>query len=139
MRLIRVLGPVAGYGVVCALCVLPLLWVNLVRVDGGSMNPALAGGDVAVVARNQRPRVGAIALLKVPGHGPVLHRIVSHRRDGLLVTKGDANERSDVQAVDPKYSAGNVVAVVHVGKLMQRWRATRTSDKLTAQPNSAGL
>jgi signal peptidase I len=128
-----------GYAAVCAVCLVPLVWVTPVRAAGGSMSPSLISGDVAIVARNRSPEPGDIALLRVPGHGAVLHRVVKRQRDGSLVTRGDANEHADRRAVDSQHAVGSVVAVIPVGRLVQRWRGTRAFDTLTAQPNSARL
>jgi len=92
-----------------------------VRVHGGSMRPALAHGDIAVVARGLTPSKGEIALLR-SGPGFVLHRVRGVQDDGTFVTRGDANPVDDFVATSREDVRGEVVGVLPVGKMLERWR-----------------
>jgi signal peptidase I len=93
-----------------------------VRVGGRSMSPALRPGDLAIVARGAIPHEGDIVLIRAPGHGPVLHRVVAVGRGGSVTTRGDANPVDDRESVSSGDLAGVVVRVVPAGKLLRRWR-----------------
>jgi signal peptidase I len=86
-----------------------------VVVVSGSMAPAAAPGDVAVV--DPRPgsiRVGDIVLVPAPGPAArlLLHRVARIRADGALVTKGDANADVDSTPVLAREVKGRVRFVV---------------------------
>lgn len=74
-------------------------------VDGGSMEPALKRGSVAIAASTSPPtlRVGdIIAYRRSPQNPPILHRIVQITNDnGQLgfITQGDQNQTPDTQPV----------------------------------------
>jgi len=121
----KLAGPamaLAGYAALTLLCVATLRYFEPVRVTGGSMRPALAAGDLVLVDRAVTPGIGDIALLRVRGHGPVLHRVVGIDEEGRLETKGDANRIADVRPVERRDTRGVVVRVVPVGALLDRWR-----------------
>lgn len=87
-------------------------------IETGSMAPALAPGDVVLVADAtgasgvETLRAGSIVTFEDPdGRGIVTHRVVDHA-GGRLVTKGDANRTPDVAEVRPADVVG--VAVVRV-------------------------
>jgi signal peptidase len=74
-------------------------------VLSGSMEPALATGDVVVVERigPQDARVGDVVTYRNPEGALVTHRVRSVRRHGSrfeLVTKGDANNASERWTID---------------------------------------
>jgi signal peptidase I len=92
-----------------------------VRVIGGSMRPALAHGDIALVARNEPPVRGSIVLFR-SGSAHALHRIVGAEGDDTFVTRGDANPIHDFAPAAREDIAGVVVAVLPVGTLLERWR-----------------
>ncbi len=121
----KLAGPamaLAGYAVLVVICVATLRYFEPVRVVGGSMRPALMAGDLVLVDRAVSPHAGDIALLKVRGHGPVLHRVIGVDEAGRLRTKGDANQTADVRPVERRDVRGIVVRVVPVGSLIERWR-----------------
>lgn len=88
--------------------------VRLLVVEGGSMLPAMAPGDVAVVVRHSPLSPGAIACF-AEGQGLVCHRLVSYSPGGW-VTQGDANERADGRPKAPRQVLGRVVWVAPVGR-----------------------
>jgi signal peptidase I len=70
-------------------------WYQIVRIDGGSMEPAISRGDLIVVAPaplNVEP--GMVLVLTVDGN-VVTHRVVAVSSDGTVVTRGDANGVND--------------------------------------------
>jgi signal peptidase I len=93
-----------------------------VRVAGLSMSPALRPGDLVIVRKKARPLEGSIVLVRAPGHGAVLHRVVGMGLDGSVTTKGDANQIDDSEKVRRTDIAGVVVRVVPAGTLLVRWR-----------------
>lgn len=95
-----------------------------VAIIGASMRPALLPGDVAIVRRGARPRVGDVVLIQRKGHSPVMHRVRGQGPTGY-VTRGDANPVDDRDPVRPGDIRGVVVARVPVGSLLEWWRATR--------------
>jgi len=113
---LAVLGAVAGLAW--------SVWLP-VRVAGGSMSPALLPGDVAIVGRGLRPYEGSIVLATRPGHGAVLHRVVSLGPDGAVTTRGDANPVRDAEDTRASDVTGVVVRVIPVGRVLQRWRGAR--------------
>lgn len=93
---------------------------SVVRVDGGSMHPALQLGDLAVIAHAEHVSAGEIVLFR-SGQGQVLHRVERIMPGGRIVTRGDANPVRDVVPVSPGAIKGRVVAIVPVGQLIERW------------------
>jgi len=110
-----------AYGLLAVIAVTLARWYVPVRVQGGSMRPALVHGDVVLVARNEVPSRGDIAYLR-SGPGFVLHRVRSVRSDGALVTRGDANPIDDFAATAKDQVRGEVVRVLPVGRMLERWR-----------------
>lgn len=127
-------------GVACALGLLAAFsaFLQPVAVSGGSMHPALHHGDVVLVDPHSRPGRGDIALIAMPGHGPVLHRVVAGGgRRGSYVTRGDANDRVDHRRARIGEVRGVVVAVVPVGRALERWRTGSACATLSAQSKTA--
>lgn len=110
------------YVLVSLCCFAVLRACPMLRVSGGSMNPALQDGDVVVVKRSHAANEGDIALYNRPGFGQVLHRVVDVDAQGL-VTKGDANRSRDLERVRPDDVEGVVVCVVPFGKAVRWWRS----------------
>lgn len=117
----RVSVTVLAYGLTAAACFLAVRAYTPIRVSGSSMHPALHAGDLVFVTRGT-PQRGDIALLRMPGHGPVLHRIVGVEADGTVRTRGDANPVDDLEPVNREHVAGTVAAVLPVGAAIERWR-----------------
>jgi len=112
----------AAFALVAGAAVWAFVTYEPVRVAGGSMEPALRSGDVALVRREALPHPGDIALIAQPGHGPVLHRVIGRDHSGCLRTRGDANALEDFTPTMPEQVRGTVVLVVPVGSLLERWR-----------------
>jgi hypothetical protein len=84
--------------------------VEWIKAVGTSMLPAVREGDVLLVDfRARRPRLGQVVLFWGSGQF-VSHRVVGHRPDGTLVTKGDNAQRSD-PPLRPEEALGVVSAV----------------------------
>jgi len=76
-----------------------LLPFRFVYLFSGSMRPAYQPGDLAVVYEPQELAVepGDVVLFNT-SIGPAIHRVVSIE-DGLITTKGDANQQSDAEKI----------------------------------------
>lgn len=114
--------PVLAYALLFALLVYLLSIYEPVRVAGASMEPALVAGDIVIVRRGEDLSAGDIALVREPGRGALLHRIVGPDREGALRLKGDANPIEDLRAVKPVHVTGTVVRVIPAGAMLARWR-----------------
>lgn len=122
MRLAGVVLSLTAYVGLAVGAALVLGHFEPVRVTGGSMQPALFAGDLAMVDRSATPEVGDIALCRTAGHGAVLHRIVQSTSPDSFLTQGDANPTVDSRAVRRSEVKGVVVRVVPVGAFLERWR-----------------
>jgi signal peptidase I len=111
-----------AFGVVALILGLTYVFIEPVRVAGGSMYPALRSGDVVFVRRGAAPRPGEVVLIDLRGHGPVLHRAVEREASGLWRTKGDANPIEDAEPASETDIRGRVVAVLPVGSILERWQ-----------------
>ena len=72
-----------------------------VSILSGSMEPALATGDLAICKTQDEYHVGDAVLFEDANY-LVLHRIVDVTEDGLFVTRGDANNVNDENLVSPE-------------------------------------
>lgn len=107
-----------------------LLGVQFVVVSGGSMEPTIHFGSVAVMKRGT-PRdlaVGDVVMFTSPTlrGGMVTHRIYGISDDGTMLTmKGDANSTTDENLVPVTSVLGSYVfSVPHVGRFVH-WMGTR--------------
>lgn len=116
---------VVGNLLAVAVCLAPLAFIEPVTVKGGSMLPALAPGDLVLVARRSTVSKGDIALIREPGHSGVLHRVMSVDKRGRYHTCGDANPVRDIEPVMRSSIGGRMLGVVPFGKVMLRWRELR--------------
>jgi signal peptidase len=70
-------------------------WYHVIAIEGGSMEPTIARGDLIVVTPAPAAvQPGMILTLQV-GRRVVTHRVVAVRPDGSFVTRGDANNTND--------------------------------------------
>jgi len=83
------------------LCFLALLAVprvtqfDILIVRGGSMQPTIARGGIAIIDRHDHtPKVGQVAAFHDPLGMLVTHRVVE-LKDGGYITRGDANKDDD--------------------------------------------
>ena len=97
------------------------LLFGVTYVEGASMEPELAPGDVVVYRRGGLlAGEGDIVLFdKEDWTGGVLHRVIGLEPDGSLRTQGDANAAADRDPVTRGAVRGVVVAVMPLGKA---WR-----------------
>ncbi|MCL2503291.1 MAG: signal peptidase I [Coriobacteriia bacterium] len=112
---------------------LALRYWEPLRVVGDSMRPAFITGDIAIVRKGAKVCTGDVALVREPGHGAVLHRVMGVSQNGSVTTRGDANQFDDLGSVDPSHIAGKVTAVVPLGVVIARWREQQTSATLLDQ------
>jgi len=95
-------------------------WPPLATVMSASMTPTIDTGDMVVLKRISRPRVGDVAAVAVPdearsrfGYPPVVvHRIVRIGPDGAVTTKGDARKDPDPFTVPASAVRTKVVVAV---------------------------
>jgi len=132
-------------GLVALVTVPRAVGVTPFTVLTGSMEPALAPGDV-VLSRSSAPldvRPGDVVTFHDPSRDGelVTHRVESMRRSGAavtFVTKGDANEVSEQWSVAADGTIGRaVVNVPKVGHVLQRAGTREGKLLLIALP--AGL
>jgi len=103
-----------------AIATLPALvgWSSF-AVSTGSMEPAIAPGDVVVgmpyAADDPRPVLGRVMVFRDPsaeGGRLLVHRVVEEREDGLFTTAGDANAVTDSTPVPPEALQARAVVLV---------------------------
>ncbi|HEY5540086.1 MAG TPA: S24/S26 family peptidase [Coriobacteriia bacterium] len=128
--------PLAVLGIVLSLAWAAHSLVTPVCVTGGSMSPALVPGDIALVALGRRPIAGDIALIRAPGHGQVVHRVVDVADGGAVRMKGDANQVADFEPVPAGQVAGRCIGVLPFGSWLARWRGRAPYATMASQPNS---
>ena len=91
------------------------------RVEGGSMTPTLNDGDVVLVKRTRRIKVGDVVLAQHPFKQSVkvLKRVTEVNQDGRYVLTGDNPEEStDSRAF------GSIKAADILGKVIGRLRGS---------------
>ena len=104
---------------VVILCYVPLTiprlaGVQIYEVVSGSMEPAIPVGSVVYVKETKAAEAeegDVIAFYSAAGSGAVIiHRVVQNQVvSGELITKGDANEKEDLNPVSYDYYLGKVV------------------------------
>lgn len=92
-------------------------------VTSGSMEPTLPLGAVVLTTPKERYQPGAIITFRQPGQGNVVtHRIVEVNYRGQVasfVTKGDANDTADNQAIPDMSVFGEVLYFVpYLGRVI---------------------
>jgi signal peptidase len=102
-------------GLACMLLLAPavlgalgLLPFKVYVVHTGSMSPTIPSNSAVIVQKGVYA-VGRVITFETP-NGPVTHRLIERRPDGMLITKGDANETPDPGAISPSDVIGGVVA-----------------------------
>ena len=120
------LGRTANLACAVALALVALAFathrLSVVRVAGGSMQPALWPNDLCIVTPVAQPKVSDVVLLAEPGHvGRVLHRVRSVEATSLT-TQGDANPVPDRLPLPRSAVIGRVTHVLPVGRYVRRWQ-----------------
>lgn len=125
-RRVREGGSIVG-GTVAGIVVLALLWFSLgllpfypSTVAGGSMSPALHLGDMVIASKVTPETIKEGDIIEFrQGEMRVIHRVIDIEESGgsrQFITKGDANERRDIDPVSPEQIKGKVMfAVPKVG------------------------
>jgi len=73
-----------------------LLNYQLIRIDGGSMEPSLPRGSIVFVQPSEDLKVGDIITFQEPGTSKIVtHRLIGFEDNGSLQTWGDANPSPD--------------------------------------------
>ena len=117
MKKIKLLGKIiywlilAGLGLVAIFVTVSVFnfpggW-KLFTVQSGSMQPAIKTGSLVVVKPAADYAVGDVVTFK-NAPTPTTHRIKSIE-DGVIITKGDANDGSDSEPVKTKQILGKVI------------------------------
>ena len=78
-------------------------------VRGRSMLPTLRGGDRLLVAYGRSPRDGEVVVVRLPGRGLAVKRLLSHGPDGWWVERDNPRAGVDswvVGAVPPDRQVG---------------------------------
>ncbi|GGJ82695.1 hypothetical protein GCM10010123_10430 [Pilimelia anulata] len=108
-------------------------------VISGSMSPAIRVGDVVATSPVAKDRVGdipkgTVILMDDPAQPGklLLHRLVKHRKDGTLVTKGDANKANDTTPVPRENVRGTARLRIPVVGLPVLWFQHRQYAPLAA-------
>lgn len=72
-------------------------------IQTGSMEPLVSPGDVVLVTPPRAPEVGDVIAFTDPirPERDVLHRVVDIDEEGMLITRGDANDVVDPWLLDP--------------------------------------
>jgi signal peptidase I len=102
-RLERILGPVVETALLAAVALAAFIgagivgnpWYSILRIDGGSMEPTFALGDLIVVMPAPDTIEPGMVLVLTVGGEVVTHRVVAVSADGTIVTRGDANSVND--------------------------------------------
>jgi signal peptidase len=90
--------------------------LDVLVVRGGSMEPTISVGSVLVIDRASRsPVEGTVTSFRQPDGSVVTHRVIALLR-GEYVTKGDANERPDLERRSAEDVLGTaVVSIPYLG------------------------
>jgi signal peptidase len=92
----------------------------------GSMEPQIEPGDLVVSREQESYAVGDVVTYLTETGSSVTHRVVAVSDEGLLTTRGDANNVDDSQPVEPANVVGAVVLVLPGVGLVLNWLATPT-------------
>ncbi len=114
------------------------LWMRLAIVAGGSMEPALARGDICVVVSGLAVEPGDIVLY-ADGASLVLHRVHRLSESGDLWTKGDANSTRDRSPVPLDQVRGRVIFTIPLGSVSRGWMPSAHGAKLQNQSHSMAM
>jgi signal peptidase I len=106
-----------------------LLGWQFVVVRGGSMEPTIHFGSVAVMTRPDRAHlaVGDVVMYHDPRSGHVVtHRIAAISSDGrAITTRGDANNTPDEGSISPANVTGSYLFSVPEAGNFVTWMGTR--------------
>lgn len=115
-----------GFGLVVAVTALLALWllllaprglggpVSVIWVQGTSMEPALHGGDLAIVYEQDAYDVGDIVAFEIPEGGVVIHRVIEAGPDSYHF-RGDNRDRPDPWVLPGNDVVGRQVLAVPGG------------------------
>ena len=82
------------------------------RVSGESMRPTLHPGDLLLVRHRARPRVGRLAVVRLPGRGLAVKRVTRREADGWWVERDNPSAGVDSWLVGAIPDADVVALVV---------------------------
>ena len=84
--------------------------IRAFTVLSGSMEPTVPTGSIVLVDTHKEPVKNSIITFRL-GNVYVTHRMIGEEREGYI-TKGDANENADFQAVPVQNVTGVVIAII---------------------------
>ena len=91
-------------------------------VETGSMQGTIDAGDMVIIKDKDEYRVGDIITYLHEGDTiPTTHRIINYNPDGSFVTRGDANNARDPEAVTKDIIIGKVVKVIPNAGIFAAW------------------
>ena len=94
-------------------------WYHVIKIDGGSMAPTIARGDLILMARAPAHVEPGMVLVMTVGDELVTHRVAAVHADGTFVTRGDANRVDDAWGGQPVQVDGQYVATIPwLGRLL---------------------
>ena len=108
---------------------------NYVVVDGRSMEPTYADGDLVIVRESDSYEVGDVVayLPDIGQHFPVIHRIVTTTKQGEFVTQGDNRRGPDGwHATNQNIFGRSWIHIPHGGKMILLIREPTTWLALAA-------
>lgn len=118
--------------IIASIFVIPSLFgIKPFIVQSGSMEPVINTGGIAFInTKDLDVEVNDIITFKLLSESGketvVTHRIIDIK-DGVLYTKGDANENADLSPIDKSQVIGKfMLQVPHVGYLMAEMTPKRT-------------
>lgn len=85
-------------------------WRQMV-ISSGSMEPAIAVGDLILVREQPAYRVGEVVTYRLPDGAYITHRIIALTDAGELILQGDANNTPD-EPILPGAVVGRVERIV---------------------------
>jgi signal peptidase I len=141
------LAGLAGVLLLLGAATLPVLaGFHTYTVDGGSMEPALKRGSVAIASSTspQALQIGdVIAYRQSPDNPPVLHRIIQITTENgkpAFITQGDQNETSDSRPVVLQGPGDKVVfSVPYAGHILHYTQGALGHVLLIGLPGAALL
>ena len=87
-------------------------WYHVIKIDGGSMAPTIARGDLILMAPAPAHVEPGMVLVMTVGDELVTHRVVAVYADGTFVTRGDANRVDDAWGDQPVQVDGQYLATI---------------------------
>jgi signal peptidase len=85
-------------------------------VASGSMSPTISTGDLIVVKEESTYAQGDVVTYRDSSGSLITHRIIGATDNGQFITKGDANNTQDKEAVSQSQIVGELMLVIPGGE-----------------------